>query len=167
MEEGAVVADDSKLGSSGSPVAKGSWLAPYSFKPGQSGNPLGGKLPAHTLAAYVRSKTGEGQAIIDFLLAVIAGTDDKFKKVADKLFAAKLLLERGWGQPQQVIQFTQDPNSKPVFDLSKLSDEKFQSAKKLLEILSEAVAEPEKAENPSPDQPGTTILPPSDPKQGD
>lgn len=170
MEEGVRLATDSSSGSFGSSVDKGSWLAPYQFKPGQSGNPRGAGAQGHTLAAYVRSKTLEGKSLIDFLVDVFTGGDKVFSKMSDRLFAAKLLLDRGWGQAPQTITFEKDAQNRPLLDLTKLTLQEFEQFKSLaLKIAPEppkADDEPKAAENPSTNPSGPTISPPLDSQQG-
>lgn len=63
------------------------------FKPGQSGNP-GGK--AKGVASYAREKSGkDGRKLINLLVKIAS---DASEKTGDRIRAAELVLERGWGK---------------------------------------------------------------------
>jgi hypothetical protein len=65
----------------------------HRFKPGQSGNP-GGRPKG--LQRRVRELVGDdGDKLASFLFAVFT---DEGEKMGDRLEAAKILLERGWGK---------------------------------------------------------------------
>lgn len=83
---------------------------------GQSGNPKGRENQANSLAARVQTLTRNGQDIIAFLLSVLAGEatgivrlggkgkwHDAPASLADRLHAAEILLDRGWGKPGQSL----------------------------------------------------------------
>ncbi len=141
------------------------------IKPGEVRNPRGAGAPAHAIAAYIRSETLEGTALVDFLVAVFKGNETGFKKAADRLYAVKLLLDRGWGQAPQTIAFERDGQNKPLLDLSKLSPAEFEVFKGILGKMTPAVENeqesqvepkltPSQASNVAPQ---TTISPSLDP----
>ena len=89
------------------------------WKPGQSGNPHGRPSDSNSLAAKVKQLTKQGDTVIEFLLDVLAGnvSDRIFSRqrgvviesaptVADRLQAAGMLLDRGWGRPQQELNLS-------------------------------------------------------------
>lgn len=67
------------------------------FPKGVSGNP-GGRPQG--LGTYIRTETQDGQAIADFMLAVMK---DPARKVDQRMEAATWLADRGFGKPAQVI----------------------------------------------------------------
>jgi len=75
------------------------------WKPGQSGNP-GGRSKG--LQRRVRELVGEdGDKLATFLLSVL---NSRKEKTSDRLEAAKILLERGWGKAPISIE-TDSPAS--------------------------------------------------------
>lgn len=73
--------------------------AEYRFRKGQSGNP-GGRPKG--LARITRELLGDdGEAAVRFLAAVMDGgplPDGAVPSVSERITAAKLLIERGWGK---------------------------------------------------------------------
>lgn len=65
------------------------------FPPGVSGNP-GGRPKG--VAKTVRERTNEGEDLVEVLLGIVASGSDR-----DKISAAQILLDRGWGKAQQLI----------------------------------------------------------------
>lgn len=74
------------------------------FQPGQSGNP-GGRPKSKGLADYVRSKTRNGKALVEFWLSILESTSHKVT-TQDKLKAAAELADRGFGKPEQQTKLT-------------------------------------------------------------
>ena len=68
------------------------------WKPGQSGNPAGRPKGGKGLAAYIRESTVDGFEIVDFLIGVMKGESNKFTSTQDRLRAAGMLLDRGFGK---------------------------------------------------------------------
>lgn len=82
------------------------------WAPGQSGNP-GGRPKG--FAALVRERCEEGVPLIEYGFRVLQGLEvsaegGSIREQVDvarlRLEAAKWLAERGWGQPQQLIEHT-------------------------------------------------------------
>jgi hypothetical protein len=76
---------------------------PWLFKPGQSGNP-GGR---------VKGVEARARAIIDLeecmsYLASVVRNDSKREATKDRIVAAKLCLERGYGMSRQVVTVEQE-----------------------------------------------------------
>ena len=67
-----------------------------SFKKGSSGNPGGRPHSLATMQELARSHTG------DAIAALVAALKDDKSRVS----AAQVLLDRGWGRPQQTIEGT-------------------------------------------------------------
>jgi hypothetical protein len=80
-------------------VGYGNPPAEHRFRKGQSGNP-GGRPKG--LARITRELLGDdGEAAVGFLAAVMDGgplPDGAVPSVAERIAAAKLLIERGWGR---------------------------------------------------------------------
>lgn len=68
-------------------------VKPWQFKPGQSGNP-GGKPKGIDVAALARQHTAEA----------IAALVEALKVPKERVQAAQVLLNRGWGMPLQQIE---------------------------------------------------------------
>jgi hypothetical protein len=82
------------------------WL----FPKGKSQNP-GGRPPG--LRAAVRSATKDGVEIVDFLLSVLRGQlpatascEASTPVIEERLEAARMLLDRGWGKPQVSVDLS-------------------------------------------------------------
>ena len=87
------------------------------WKPGcPSPNP-GGRPKG--LATYIREQSLDGRELADFLLNVVR-TGGRFSKMADRIKACEILLNRGFGL-QPVIDG--DKTLKPILDTSKLTQE--------------------------------------------
>jgi hypothetical protein len=84
------------------------------FLPGMSGNP--GERPKG-LSRRVRELVGEdGDAIADYLFSVMS---DEKARTADRLEAAKLLADRGFGRTVQTLDL--DVTAHPPIDVTQLS----------------------------------------------
>lgn len=101
-------------------------LDKYKFKKGQSGNPTGSSSLQGVRGKFqtrIRSKARGGQVIVDFLFEIMRnevfdrttaharGKKLKQKQVSikDRLAAAKLLTEYGWGKPTLELGVRQNP----------------------------------------------------------
>lgn len=71
------------------------------WQPGQSGNP-GGRPKG--LAKRVRDAVEDGENIVSFLTTVLA---DQSESTRDRIAAAQILMERGWGKAPQLIDVEQ------------------------------------------------------------
>jgi hypothetical protein len=65
------------------------------WQPGQSGNAAGAQAPAVRLARKVREMTNDGELILELLFDISFDADAPRR---DRLEAAKMLLERGFGR---------------------------------------------------------------------
>jgi hypothetical protein len=104
-----------------SPLRRPSHLAPL-WKPGQSGNPLGQATSRLTLAKYIRQRSQDGQVYIDFLTAVMNGEPLPLPgmngrnapgppprpNIDQRLRAAELLLDRGWGRAKEILELVEE-----------------------------------------------------------
>ncbi len=70
-------------------------LRPY--RPGQSGNPSGRPRGGKGLAARIREKTRDGEELVDLLRRIANGEEKATAR--DRLTAAGMLFERGFGRP--------------------------------------------------------------------
>ena len=84
-------------------------LEPYQWVPGKSGNPTGRPKLGTALAEKVRKATRDGGSLIR-LLTDIAGGHLPEAKVSDRLAAADILLNRGWGKAIQQVDMDVDVN---------------------------------------------------------
>lgn len=75
-------------------VSGGTRDAAGRFLPGTSGN-KGGRRK--TLSGLVRKSTKDGKDVVAFLTRVLKGQEPKVT-IADRLRAAELLCDRGWGR---------------------------------------------------------------------
>jgi hypothetical protein len=74
------------------------------FMPGQSGNPGGRK---RSLERRVRELVGDdGDKIASFLVGVLTSEGEK---TTDRLEAARLLMDRGWGKPAIALNTDGEP----------------------------------------------------------
>src|SRR5262245_7051804 len=81
-------------------------LAPYSWKPGQSGNPGGRPKSVYALAELARENTAE--AIEKIVSIMRNGDSDTVQRKA-----AEILRDRGYGKAVQVIARPSDKPEEP------------------------------------------------------
>lgn len=86
------------------------------FKPGQSGNPRG-RPPGKTVRQLAAELTDGGRTVLEFWAGVVAGTVEGNFTGANRIEAAKLLMERFAGRPIDV-SLELDPTSAIATDLS-------------------------------------------------
>lgn len=98
------------------------------FAKGQSGNP-GGRPRGSGIAGLVRERTADGVEPVEVLLKIMR---DKKAAKRDRIKAAEVLLDRGWGKPQQQVEVT----TPPVADLSKLTVDQLREVRALLALES-------------------------------
>jgi hypothetical protein len=78
------------------------------FPKGVSGNP-GGRAPG--LGTYIRTRTQDGHAIADFMLAVMTDTG---RRIDQRMEAATWLADRGFGKPAQMLATAGDEGVPPI-----------------------------------------------------
>jgi len=81
-----------------------------SFKPGQSGNPLGGPKKTEeqkTLEMMCRDKT---PAALETILSIMVAGDNERNKLA----AAQYIIDRGWGKAAQIVRGEGENGSIPL-----------------------------------------------------
>jgi hypothetical protein len=112
-------------------------LAPYRWRRGQSGNPLG---KAGVLAKRVREATSQGRDILDFRTSVM---HDEREPTKHRLAAAHELLDRGWGRAVQGVELKglvpQHTTTVNMLNLRALSAEELRTLVSLLERLSACI----------------------------
>lgn len=81
------------------------------FKSGFSGNPRGSPLASRILSQWVRELTGDGQALVDFLLSVVR---DPGERTSDRMQAATILLDRGYGRAVQQTEIDAQLTARPL-----------------------------------------------------
>jgi len=94
-----------------------------SWGPGQSGNP-GGRPSLKNARAIIEELTGESaRTLYEMVVAVALDPPAKQEKrfgfaatFADRLAAARVLLERGWGAPRQVLSTSQPQPLRVIID---------------------------------------------------
>ncbi len=71
-------------------------LRSYQWKPGQSGNPRGRAAEQQTVRDLARAKTADA-------IEQLAEAMQHAPKWSDRIEAARVLLEHGWGKPAQAV----------------------------------------------------------------
>jgi hypothetical protein len=76
----------------------------------------GGVRRARAFVVRVREKCGEnGELLIDTLIGVVA---KETARTADRIDAAGMLFDRGWGKPPQAVDLSVDRPSNPFEDMA-------------------------------------------------
>jgi phage FluMu protein gp41 len=124
------------------------------WKKGQSGNPSGRPKGAKGLASYIRKETQDGEMVADFALKVLAGqpvpttiidakTGEQVvhtPKLADRIWAATWLADRGFGKALASIEIADVSEGRTPFgdeQLAQLPEAKLAQIQALLETLDE------------------------------
>jgi hypothetical protein len=68
---------------------------------GQSGNPKGRASAGAKFARVIRSRTNDGQALLEFALEVMEGKHGA--ELSDRIDALKWLADRGWGKAVETV----------------------------------------------------------------
>lgn len=89
-------------------------LAPYQFKPGQSGNP-NGRPKNDNLASYIREHTNGGQEVADYFLAKFRQAETDNKTAREKWEAGDWLAAHGFSVPKPDDGSTSTPLAASVF----------------------------------------------------
>jgi hypothetical protein len=120
------------------------------WKPGVSGNPLGNATHRVTLARQVRHLSQDGHELVAFLFAVLRGEAMHLPgengrhaegrpprpSLDQRLRAAELLMDRGWGRAKELLELHQDDaatRQERVTLLSALSTDELAQMRTLLE----------------------------------
>ena len=92
------------------PSTRAGGITGHGFVAGQSGNP-GGRPKG--LARRVRELVGDdGQLVAGYLVAVVINDAERTR---DRLEAARLLADRGWGKPTQTVDVELTPQLPVAF----------------------------------------------------
>ena len=84
------------------------------FDKGRSGNPSGRPKGGVGFAQRARRMTKDGRTVLEFLLAVVTNTTER---TADRLAAAKILLDRMYGRAEQTLTLDQATEGPPVIEV--------------------------------------------------
>jgi len=84
------------------------------FEKGRSGNPTGRPKGSVGFARRARGKTRDGRTVLDFLIAVVTNPTER---TADRLAAAKILLDRMYGRAEQTLTLDQVTEGPPVIEV--------------------------------------------------
>jgi DNA-binding MarR family transcriptional regulator len=153
------------------------WLRPW--KPGESGNPAG-RVPSFLdLAVQVRQITGNGRELVDLLLAIVRGEaidlpsrngdrapHPQRPNLNQRMQAAQLLLDRGWGRAKEVIELLGDATPEQQQQMrralleSLTDDERTQLRALLQRALARTMTAPP-APPPAPEAPASHLPRPS------
>lgn len=117
--------------------SKGAHLKPYQFRRGVSGNPSG-RPQNKGLAAMIREKTEDGAAVVRVLVDVLEGREPR-AKVADRIEAARLLMDRAWGRPLQAMELS-GPDGGPIQSLNVMANVDTDTLHRLVELRDQVLA---------------------------
>jgi hypothetical protein len=84
------------------------------FEKGRSGNPTGRPKGSVGFASRARQKTRDGRTVLEFLVAVVTNPTER---TADRLAAAKMLLDRMYGRADQTLTLEELDNERPVIEV--------------------------------------------------
>jgi hypothetical protein len=126
------------------------WLTPYHWKKGETGNPAGRRASFINVAVHVWHLTRNGAELVALLLAIARGEaipmpgrngnrppQPQRPNLNQRIQVAQLLLDRGWGKPQRLIELLDDKSPEETHKqnlamLSTLSDEELAQLRVLL-----------------------------------
>jgi hypothetical protein len=153
------------------------WLRPW--QPGQSGNPAGRPPSFLDLAVQVRHLTHNGTELVHLLLAIARGDaiplpgrngnralHPQRPNLNQRMQAAQLLLDRGWGRAKEVIELLGDATPEQQQQMrralleSLTDDERTQLRALLQRALARTMTAPPEAP-PAPEAPASHLPRPS------
>ncbi len=108
------------------------------FKPGQSGNPGGRPAGYNGLAKQIRAATNNGKELLDLLLDIARGQIPGGSTAKEKMVAAQILLNRGWGKAPETVEVI-SRRLEPTIDVRGWSVEKLEKVRALRDLLQPAV----------------------------
>lgn len=100
------------------------------FVPGVSGNPAGRPLSP---VAQIIAKSNNGERMVALLLSIVDGKGKPKPRWSDRIEAARLLLDRGWGRPLQTTEVT-GPGGGPIQSLNIMATVDTDTLRKLVEL---------------------------------
>ena len=113
------------------------------YRKGQSGNPGGRpRAAALAIAKKFRVATDDGDEVRQFVIDVMRGKLRGVDDAKSRRWACDVVLDRGWGKPQQFIEITNGEGA-PKVDYSVLTDDELAELERITAKLELSAAQVE------------------------